>query len=484
MHEAATPAAAAADASEDASWLEDPTSAFDLHLLRKSLLPKTSLPPQALKSMSLSVWNPPPQHLRLRGHFVYLNVTTLEGENIHITGCQAGFYANKSDSHHFDPSPRVGSSKHQTYHSLFCLLAAYSPKFATGIQAILTEEPLTYPDLLATAPISTCIPTAPWLVDTPEFLPDGLRSQLAYLHTGGTSIETLPNARDWNEELTNMRELPHNTQEECMIRDRYAVRVLADFQNTAARGVAQIARGDVPCLNAAEPGETKSYLLNNILYTVAQDSVDAFAHLGGNEATRITSSKDVHAAKLLQDADIPNLHVMASAVVDYAGERWIAQAIPPGIFNRTAEELRDDKAADVAPSASEDKDAATVTGSVDATQGDASEVAPALPPVAPLRAVYGPANTDKPHEGYISDERFAILAEKVAKHFHLGKHTVTDTSGRTAELWTPSEMHGVFAADGRAYVIDLCKCRHFRSCSAKLTSLYASPSLCRRRQLP
>lgn len=469
-HPTATPTPPASKKESPAHstrWLSSDQTPFDLHLARKDLLPSSALPPPLYKSLQLSIWNPPAPHYRLQGHHLYLSLTTLEGETYHLTAAHNGFYVSKSDNVHFDPSPRQLSSantsasspsnaKNQVHHSLYQLLALLSPQFSSRAASMLNKSPLPLPDALASSSISNCLPAVPWLAIPPEPSADPLRSQSAFLHTGSTTADSLPVARDWNEELTSMRELASKTQDERMIRDRYAVRVYADFNAAAARGVAAIAKGDAPCLNTAEAGEGKSYLVNNILFTLAQDSLDAFTHLGGHEAARVTASKDLWAAKLLQDADLLGINTIPTAVVDYCGDRWIAQAIPPGIFNRTPEETKE--TADATNEQVEDLD--QMHGDVvNDRKGKATPgtIQPDLPPIMPLRSVYGPENTDKPHEGYVCEERFAPLAEKIARTFHLAKHTVTDTKGRSSELWTPSEMHGVIAADGRSYVIELCK---------------------------
>lgn len=439
-----------------ASFLDADQDPLGIYQVRKNLLPQSSLPPPAFKNLQLSVWNPPPQHLRLRGHYLYLNVATLEGENYHISATRNGFFVNKSDNHHFDPSPKSQASKahpegHISHHTLFGLLSALSPQFAEKTQTLITEVVPMSPDFFASLAITTCQPAAPWLVPTPDPIADGARSQTAYLLTGSLNAEYLPNSKDWNEELTSMRELPKESNDDKLMRDRYACRLQADFQSAAARGVMSIARGDVPPLNAIDASEANSYLAYNILFTPAQDSADTYKHLGGDEAARVTASKDVWATKLLSDADITGLHTIATAIIDYCGERWIAQAIPPGIFNKTP--LED---APVAEKDEKDAEEAKVDG---ATEEEALPKADPEDKKAPqtvaLRAVYGPANTDKPYEQYVADSSFEPLAQKIAEHFHLAKHTVTDSKGRELEMWTPADVHGLVGSDSRMYAIDL-----------------------------
>lgn len=248
-----------------------------------------------------------------------------------------------------------------------------------------------------------------------------------------------------------MRELPKATNDDRLVRDRFASRLNAEFQSAAARGVQMIARGDVPALNAVDSTDSRSYLFHNILFTQAQDSIDLLKHAGGDEAARVSAAKDLQAAVLVANADIANVHTIATAVIDYAGERWVAQAIPPGIFNKAP------------PEATQEGESAPDGEAKEGDENPDEQKAQTIQ--TGLRAVYGPRDTDKPADGYVADESFAPLAKSIAQNFHLAKHTVTDTQERKTELWTPADMHGVVAADGRSYIIDLCT-----SLSARLST--------------
>lgn len=81
-----------------------------------------------MKAVSYSMWNPPPSYRKMKGikelatlchtekreipffspgDLLYLDITTLEGQELYITACPSGFYLNKSTSREvFDPSPR------------------------------------------------------------------------------------------------------------------------------------------------------------------------------------------------------------------------------------------------------------------------------------------------------------------------------------------------------------------------------------------
>lgn len=56
---------------------------FDAPASLDQFLPKITdtQAPKCVKSIALSPWNPPPHHLRQKGHLIYVQVTTLEGDN-------------------------------------------------------------------------------------------------------------------------------------------------------------------------------------------------------------------------------------------------------------------------------------------------------------------------------------------------------------------------------------------------------------------
>lgn len=414
------------------SWLFDSKDAMSIIAERSPQRPMSKAP---FKTLQFSVWNPPPPHYRMKGHLIYLAVTTSEGEAIQITGAEQGFFINRSDNHHFDPLPKPASKNNanasQVYQSLYDLLSSVSKHFAVHRQQIVSDIlPQAY-DFHAGTAVTHCPAAAPWLISPPNASADAARSQIPYALTGSTNLETLPVARDWNEEQTAMRELPKVTNDDKLVRDRFGSRLLAEFQSAAARGIQCVVRGDVPALNALDTPDARSYLFHNILFTQALDSMDMMKHLGGNEAVRVSSSKDLQAMSLLANADLQGVHTICTAVIDYAGERWVAQSIPPGIFNRPAPE--------------------------EAKPAEDGSVAQPTVVQPGLRSVYGPKDTEKPLEGYVADPTFAKLAEKVAQRFHLAKHTVADKYGKETELWLPADVHGVAAADGRSYVIDLCE---------------------------
>lgn len=130
-----------------------------------NLLPPPQDPaPKTIKSIAVSPWNPPPYHLRTKGHLLYLVVTTNENEQHHITGHVSGFYVNKSSNASFDPFPRQAPKARQA-HSLLTLLEELSPSFNSSFQQL--HEHNAKKELLTIFHLSNAIPANPWLVPAP-----------------------------------------------------------------------------------------------------------------------------------------------------------------------------------------------------------------------------------------------------------------------------------------------------------------------------
>ena len=147
--------------------------------------------PKTIKSLSLSAWNPPPYHLRMRGHLLYLQATTLEGDQHYITSHVTGFYINRSTNTKFDPEPRT-NLKQSKAHSLITLLSQVSPAFTPHFVSL--QEYNGQRDPLASYALSNSIPAAPWLVSPTsmqQHQPDATRPQEPYLLAGADNAETL-----------------------------------------------------------------------------------------------------------------------------------------------------------------------------------------------------------------------------------------------------------------------------------------------------
>lgn len=382
---------------------------FDAPASLDQFLPKIpdTQAPKCVKSIALSPWNPPPHHLRQKGHLIYIQVTTLEGEQFHITSHVSGFYVSRSSSNKFDPAPKP-APKDSSAHSLITLLGLISPSFNKEFHAL--QEWNAKKEALVTFAPTNAIPAAPWLVPGPDtkyynHQSDVARPQETYLIAGTENVDSL---RDFNEEFQSTRELPRETVQERVFRERLLSKLFADYTDAAVRGVVLIAKGEVAPLNPTEGRDAQIYVYNNIFFSYGADGVGTFASEGGDEAARVATGKDVMGVKYVNGLDIPGLSTPGTVVVDYLGRRLVAQSIVPGIFRP-----REEGQSQIDYGGVEGKDVV--------------------------------ANT----------ESFVPLFEKMSRAMRVKKHNVWDKEGKKHELVASVETKGLLGTDGRKYVLDL-----------------------------
>ncbi|EPS42807.1 hypothetical protein H072_3219 [Dactylellina haptotyla CBS 200.50] len=380
---------------------EAPASLLDM-------LPAIPQPaPKTIKSLSLSPWNPPPHNLRQRGHLLYLQVTSLEGEQFHITSHVSGFYVNRSSSNKFDPLPKTVPRGHSA-HSLLELISQLSSDFRTEFKKL--HDLQSKKDPLVTFQPTNAIPASPWLVppqSTPYFShsADISRSQETFLIAGTESNDTL---RDFNEEFQSTRELPKETVQERVFRERLLSKLFADFTDAAVRGAVLIARGEVAPLNPTEGRDAQIYVYNNIFFSYGADGVGTFAAEGGDEAARVATGKDILGVRIVNNLDIEGLSTPGTVVVDYLGRRIVGQSIVPGIFKQ-----REPGETQIDYGGVEGKDVIA------------------------------------------SNEMFVPTFEKLSKAMRVKSHPVWDKKGERHDLVASVETKGLLGTDGRKYVLDL-----------------------------
>ena len=402
--------ATAESTEKDNQTLDHPLLGFELNSTpqfdsivpqRKEVLPKT------IKALSVSPWNPPPYHLKQRGHLLYLQVTTNEGEQYHVTAAIAGFFVNKSSNNKFDPFPRA-APKNYAAHSLFSLLSLISPSFNTAFGEL--QEINNKKDLLTSFPFQNAIPANPWLVpptssSLSQHQPDQTRSQETFLVGGVDNTESL---RDWNEEFQTTRELSKDTIQDRVFRERLNSKLFADYNDAAARGAMLVVRGEVAPLNPNEARDAQIFVYNNIFYSFGADGVQTFASEGGDAAARVAVGKDVSGVRAVNQLDIPDLYTPGTVVVDYLGKRVVAQSIVPGIFKQRE---------------------------------------PGEPQVD-----YGGVEGK---ETVATNEAFVPVFEKLSKALFVKKHAVWDKDNNRHVMEGSVETKGLLGADGRKYVLDL-----------------------------
>lgn len=243
--EAVTAAAAEAPAEYDFS------TPIDASIILPRLTADEVNAPKTIKAIQISPWNPPPAYLRQQGHLLYLTLTTNEGEQVQVTSHVGGFYVNKSSNAKFDPSART-VPKPQSADSLLTLIRQLSPSFDDSF--VKLQEFNSKRDPLSVYQISNSLPAAPWVVPSPSSATcahsaDLTRTQEAYLIAGTDSVDNL---RDWNEELQSARELPRETVQDRIFRERLVSKVFADYNDAATRGALLVASGEINPLNPTD----------------------------------------------------------------------------------------------------------------------------------------------------------------------------------------------------------------------------------------
>ena len=362
---------------------------------------------KTIKSLGVSAWNPPPPFLRQQGHLLYLQLTTNEGEQYQITSHISGFFVNKSSNSKFDPFPRP-APKNAAAHSLFSLISLLSSSFNKSFETLL--EANNKRDLLASFQLTNALPSSPWLV-TPtatslsSHQSDLTRTQETYLFSGIESTETL---RDWNEEIQSTRELPRETVQDRVFRERLISKIFAEFNEAAARGAMMVARGEVAPLNPTESKDAQIFVYNNVFYSFGADGVGTFTSEGGDEAARVAVGKDVAGVKAVNQLDIAGLATPGTIIVDYLGKRLVAQSIVPGIFKQREPEEHQ-------------VDYGGVEGRDVVAENDA----------------------------------FVPTFSQVSKALKVKKHPVWDKEGRKHMLEGSVETKGLLGTDGRKYILDL-----------------------------
>ena len=170
--------------------------------------------------------------------------------------------------------------------------------------------------------------------------------------------------RDWNEDYQQSKELPASTVQERLIRARTLHKNQQDFLDAAQAGAKAIVNGHVLSINPMDVPDARVYVFNNIFFSLSIPGAGRDAAHDGTESheftgdvktddssasgststlnassdepvvvTSIAASKhDLHGTLAMNRADVAGLHTLATAVLDYMGQRVVAQSIIPGIL--------------------------------------------------------------------------------------------------------------------------------------------------------
>ncbi|OQR70330.1 clustered mitochondria-like [Tropilaelaps mercedesae] len=360
---------------------------------------------QALKTLTLSGWNPPPGPRKLRGDLLYLYVTTLEEKIFHITSSTKGFFVNCSTEDHFDPKRQGQLGKgSQTYHSLVDLLNALSPAFKKNFSQIQKIR-CARNDLER---VLTPYQVHSWLAPALDHSLDAIRAEDASAFKLGYEEQIPSQTRDWNDELQSTKELPRLNLAQRVLRERAVFKVYADFVAAATRGAVAVVEGNVLALNPGEEFRSQMFIWNNIFFSLGFDVRDHYAKVGGDAAAHVALANDLRGVQAYFDADIDGLHTLGTVVVDYRGYRVMAQSIIPGILEK-------------------EQDQSVVYGSIDSGKT------------------------------VVSHAKYQELLGTAAATIKVQPHEVLNAEGEAVPLASSIECKGIIGDDGRHYILDLMR---------------------------
>lgn len=310
-----------------------------------------------------------------------------------------GFFVNRTRDGIFNPRPHNDPCRS---HTLVGLLNQLSPLFRKNFSQLQKSSIKRHPLEVIPTPYQVF----PWAVPSEEHTPDTLRAEDAAAVRIGYEEHMPGQLRDWNEELQSARELPRDTLQQRLLRDRAIFKITSDFVAAATRGATAVVDGNVMAINPGEDEKKRMFIWNNIFFSFAFDSRDHFQELGGDEAAYSAAGGDLQGVTAYNRLDTQGLYTLSTVIVDYRGYRVIAQSIIPGILQREQEQS----------------------------------------------VVYGSADSGKTIS---SHEKFLELLNKAGKAIRVRPHKVLASNGDEIELCSSVECKGIIGADGRHYILDL-----------------------------
>ena len=369
--------------------------------MTKALAQGEPKPPQCVKVLTMSGWNPPPPHRKLTGDLLYLIVQTLEGKYFHVTGATWGFYVNLSNEEEFNPRP---ASPSLLSHSLIELLNQLSPSFKRNFASLQKKRTARHPFERVATPYQVFSWSSPGL----EHTQDAFRAEDAFSSRLGYEEHIPGQTRDWNEELQTTRELPRKNLPERLLRERAIFKVHSDFVAAATRGAQAVIDGNVMAINPGEDAKMQMFIWNNIFFSLGFDVRDHYKDIGGDAAAHVAPRNDLQGVRVYSMQDLPGLYTLGTVLVDYRGYRVTAQSIIPGILEREQEQ-------------------SVVYGSID----------------------FGSTVQSNP--------KYLDLLSKAAQALKILPHKVLNEAGEEVELCSSVECKGIIGNDGRHYILDLLR---------------------------
>ncbi|KAN0032529.1 hypothetical protein ACTFIV_006428 [Dictyostelium citrinum] len=379
-------------------------------------------PVQCVKSMIYSGWSPVPGYRKLFGDLFYLDITLLEGTTICVTASTQGFFINQSSNATFNPAV---SPKATLNHSLHQLLTQVSRLFRRGLNQILSNIGRNHPfDMLPGV-----LPVHNWVASSKSNRYDINKGTDTFVSV--QDVELRGNPRDWNEEIQAPKELPKSTVQERIIRDRAISKVNSEFVECAVRGAQVIVDKAILPINPTENERSHMFLYNNIFFSYALDTRDSFTDCGGDAGARTSANNDLKGIRLYNLADVEGLYTLGTAIVDYKGQRIIAQSLIPGILTT-------------------EKTSKIYYGSMD-TPNNEEEIE--------QQTADGEENKNNNNTKSIkADPEFHSRLLQAASLLHLSESKViSEEDNQEVSVCTSFESKGIVGIDGRRYILDLIK---------------------------
>ncbi|XP_075686934.1 clustered mitochondria protein homolog isoform X2 [Rhinoderma darwinii] len=358
-------------------------------------------PPQCLKSLIMSGWNPPPGNRKMHGDLMYLTIVTMEDHHINITSSNRGFYINQSTEEIFNPKP---ASPSHLSHSIVELLNQVSPAFKKNFSNLQKKRVHRNPlDRIATP-----YQIYSWIAPSSNHIIDCVRAEDAYNSRLGYEEHIPGQTRDWNEELQTTRELSRELPTDQHLRQRANFKINSDFVGASTRGAMAVIDGNVMAINPGEETKMQMFIWNNIFFSFGFDVRDHYKDLGGDHAAHVAATHDLKGVQAYSNLDIEELYVLGTVVLDYRGYRITAQSIIPGILDRK-------------------EDQSVVYGSIDFGKTVSSNV------------------------------KYLALLQKACKPLRIMRHTVLNEKDEEVLLCSSVECKGIVGNDGRFYILDLLR---------------------------
>lgn len=387
----------------------------------------SSLIVPCVRSLNLSQYNPVPALYTTKGHLLYLQVVTLEGDSLHITSTPSGYYVNKSSNSKFDPSLKIKSEDEsevkahnkQTSHpmqtvfyTLYDLLAAHSKNFVSHVEKL--DAKLAKLESFAYVKPQTTYLHKPWLISN---IPtnNGDYSNLQMDH-----INYVVNPeRNFNDEFQAIKDLSTSVLSARIESERLLAKLIHDFSTAAAKGAMLILQNSLIAMNPDAVENEQIFLKDNIFYSYVTDVSGMYENKGGDEAARAASNQDLLTISVLNRISLKDVRYLLTTIVNFGGKRILAQTPVPGLLSTMGAEIVTDE-----------------TTNEEVLRDLTNDIV----------VSYGYDETSKK---IVKTESFEnILGDEFSKVFHLKKNGDDD-------VWFSSLSKGIIGFDKRNYVLDL-----------------------------